>query len=62
MKILLVLTEGGFELSNTLKPVAILLLIVVCAITSIEMCFCLPCLQLVKSCLHAASFLVSGKC
>lgn len=57
MKIL-VLTEAALELSNVLKAVAILLLFVVCAITSIQMCFCLPCLQLVKSCLHAASFLV----
>lgn len=56
MKILLVLMEGGSELLNILKPVAISLLTVVCAITSMQMCFCLPSLQLVKSCLHAASF------
>jgi len=62
MKILRILTEAVSELSNVLEPMAILLFIVVCVITSIQMHFCLPCLQLVKSCLHAASVLVQGRC
>lgn len=58
MKILLGLTAAALELPNVLKTMAILLLTVACAITSIQMCFCLPCLQMVKSCLQAASFRV----
>lgn len=62
MKRLLVLTEAVVsQLSNVLEPVVILLVAVVCAVTSIQMCCCLPCVQLVKSCLHPASFHVQGK-
>lgn len=57
MKRLLILTEAVVsQLSNVLEPMVILLFAVVCAVTSIQMCFCLPCVQLVKSCLHPASF------
>lgn len=35
MKILLLLTEPGLWLSNVLKPMAILLLTAVCALTSV---------------------------
>lgn len=57
MKRLLILTEAVVsQLSNVLEPMVILLFAVVCAVTSIQMCFSLPCVQLVKSCLHPASF------
>lgn len=62
MKRLLILTEAVVsQLSNALEPVVIFLLAVVCAVTSIQMCFCLPCVQLVKSCLHPAFSNVQGK-
>lgn len=57
MKRLLILTEAVVsQLSNVLEPMVILLFAVVCAVTSIQMCFCLPCVQLVKSCLHLSMF------
>lgn len=57
MKRLLILTEAVVsQLSNVLEPMVILLFAVVCAVTSIQMYFSLPCVQLVKSCLHPASF------
>lgn len=51
MKISAVLTEAGLWFSNLLNPVATFFLTAVPAITWIQTCFCLQCLQLVKSCL-----------